>query len=72
VNVNIKVSIPASLGGYTGQRDAWEEFTQDWNVNIAGDVVTLTEPRAPQRKFKFNLSELNEAIEFQLKLKAGQ
>jgi hypothetical protein len=70
--MNVKVSIPASLGGYTGQRDEWEEFENDWNVIVAGDTVTLQHTGSIGRTFKFQLSDLNEAVAFILKQKAGQ
>lgn len=33
--VTIKVSIPVKIGGYTGQRDQWEEHTYD--MVVTGD-----------------------------------
>jgi len=61
---NIEVSIPVKIGGYTGQRDAWEEGTQNYTVKYGVGVVTLESASTVKRKITFQLDDLNEAIDF--------
>lgn len=70
--MNIKVSIPVEIGGYTGQRDAWESFTRDHVVSLEDDGrVKLEGPAFYSRKTVwFDLQELEEAVAF-LKSKEG-
>lgn len=61
---NIEVSIPVKLGGYTGQRDAWEEGEHSYVVSYGIGTVTLQSSGSVQRKITFQLDDLIEAIDF--------
>ena len=43
VKVKVTISIPVTLGGYTGQRDEWEAHASDFKVAVDGDMLTLTQ-----------------------------
>jgi hypothetical protein len=58
----VKVSIPVRLGGYTGQRDAWEELQHDWTVRIVGDNIVLLEAATPQHKIEIPRAGLESAL----------
>ena len=60
---NIKISIPVTVGGYTGQRDQWEEHTNDYNVAVKDGKVVLDSPGAFRRRITINLEELGQAVE---------
>lgn len=63
--MKIGVTIPVVLGGYTGQRDAWEAHTYDCRVSLdEGDMVTLTTPGGSKRIVQFDPSDLEKAIKF--------
>jgi hypothetical protein len=64
--MNIKVSIPVELGGYTGQLDRWESLTRDYIVSIDDDSRVKLEDASPgvRRTIWFDLDDLNEAIRF--------
>lgn len=63
--MNIAVSIPVTLGGYTGQRDQWEQHAQDYKVTYDPELklVTLDSGGSIQRRISFNLEELTEAVQ---------
>lgn len=63
--MNVKVSIPVEVGGYTGQRDAWTAVTLDYNVEIEDDGrVVLEDSTTVGRKIWFDLEDLQKAIAF--------
>lgn len=64
--MNIDVSIPVRVGGYTGQRDQWEEFERHYSVCIPDGELVVLEDRSPGlgRKITFSLQELQTAIDF--------
>jgi hypothetical protein len=61
-SVRIKVSIPVSVGGYTGQRDAWEELERDYQVSTDGDKIVLTGSDSTKRTIKFDPRDLDAAL----------
>lgn len=61
---SIEVSIPVKLGGYTGQRDAWEEGEHNYIVRYGIGTVTLQSSGTVQRKITFQLEDLIGAIDF--------
>lgn len=62
-SVKIKVSIPVKVGGYTGQRDAWEEFERDFVVRgDFSEVVLEDEHGSVKRKITFSLNDLQAAL----------
>jgi hypothetical protein len=60
--MKVTVAIPVKVGGYTGQRDAWEESERDHAVTVEGDTVTLEGDT--KRKVSFSLAALNESVRF--------
>ena len=64
--MNIKVSIPVTLGGYTGQRDQWEEGLNDYAVTFDPytKMVALKAEGSVQRKIVFSFDDLKKAVEF--------
>lgn len=65
MSLGIAVTISVLLGGYTGQRDQWEEHT--YNATVAldeGGRVVLTTPGPTRRCVAFNPSDLEKAINF--------
>lgn len=64
--MNIKVSIPVEIGGFTGQRDQWESWQHDFNVDIEDDGRVVLEDSYPGRgrKVWFDLEELQKAVDF--------
>lgn len=70
--VNIKVSIPVSVGGYTGQRDAWEERERNYDVSVEDDKVVLEESAGTiKRKVKFAKADLDAALRALNQLQPG-
>lgn len=61
---NIQVSIPVKLGGYTGQRDQWEESESNYMVKYGIGLVMLESNGPTKRKISFQLDDLEEAIKF--------
>lgn len=61
---SIEVSIPVKLGGYTGQRDQWEEGEHNYTVKYGVGTVTLESAGSVQQRITFQLDDLNEAIDF--------
>jgi hypothetical protein len=64
--MNIKVSIPVTVGGYTGQRDAWEGLERDFVVSydIDTDTLCLQDERSPtQTRIELPWPELQHALE---------
>jgi hypothetical protein len=63
--MNVSVSIPVEIGGYTGQRDAWESHQEDWEVKIEDDGRVLLQSHGyTKRKIWFDLEDLQRAVEF--------
>jgi hypothetical protein len=61
--LNIKISIPVTVGGYTGQRDQWEEGERDYYVRLIDGKVVLEEANgAFHRKITFSNNELLGAL----------
>ncbi len=62
--VKLKVLIPTKSGGYTGQRDEWEEYETDREVIVDGDMVTLKDPRpyCKSESISFSMNDLQAAI----------
>jgi hypothetical protein len=58
----LRVSIPVKLGGYTGQRDLWEEIERDYNVSLDGDSVVLHDTGTAGRKITFDRVGLEAAL----------
>jgi hypothetical protein len=58
----IKVSIPVRLGGYTGQRDAWEEYERDFVVSFSGDEIVLESAGPRAQRITFSHDALREAL----------
>lgn len=58
--VNIKVLIPVTKGGYTGQRDQWEQHETDHIVTVEDGTVTLEGPS--KSKITFARRDLDEAL----------
>jgi hypothetical protein len=65
---DITVSIPVTLGGYTGQRDQWEEHTYNCEVTIDGDNIVLQSKGSFSRKFTLSQSQLEEAVRIRKEL----
>lgn len=61
--MNITVSIPVKVGGYTGQRDAWEELGHEYTVDTDGETVMLTSNDTIRRQIKFKLEDLTKALD---------
>lgn len=63
--MNIKVSIPVEVGGYTGQRDAWQSGTDDYTVSLEDDGrVKLVSQGYTKRTIWLDLDELKRAVAF--------
>lgn len=63
--MNVKVSIPVEQGGYTGQREQWEQRTGDYYVDIEDDGrIVLQSTRPGGSKIWIDLDDLKEAVEF--------
>lgn len=65
--MNVKVSIPVEVGGFTGQRDAWESFPRDYSVQFDEDGRLLLESdnvHVRARKIWLDLDDLMKAVEF--------
>lgn len=60
--VKIKVTVPIITGGYRGQRDAWEESTDDYVVTGNRDNVILTRSGAQGNKIILSLSDIEAAL----------
>lgn len=59
----LTVSIDVTLGGYTGQRDSWEQFTEPYKVSVDGDKVILAAYNTiPGRKITFDRRGLESAL----------
>jgi hypothetical protein len=59
----ITVSIPVKIGGYTGQRDQWEEHTYSMAVSREGANVVLQSAAGSNRaRVAFPVSALEAAI----------
>lgn len=59
----ITVSIPVKVGGYTGQRDNWEEIERDFVVTFNDDdTVSLQDSSGVRRKITFDPEALQEAL----------
>lgn len=59
----ITVSIPVKVGGYTGQRDEWQEFERDHVVTRNPDgTVSLQESGSGRSKITFDPEALTEAL----------
>lgn len=59
----ITVSIPVKVGGYTGQRDQWEETERDYVVTLGDDgTVSLQAQDGVRRKITFDPEALQEAL----------
>jgi hypothetical protein len=64
-SVNVQVSIPVKLGGYTGQRDQWEEQESQWRVSGDRAEVVLEEQRGQLgRRLTFSINDLEAALRF--------
>jgi hypothetical protein len=71
--MNIKVSIPVEQGGYTGQREQWEQRTGDYYVDIEDDERIVLESTHPVgSKIWIDLDELTKAVEFVRSREGGQ
>lgn len=67
--MNIKLQIPVTIGGYTRQRDAWEEYEQEYEVEIMDSThIKLRGSGTIGRTIGFDLDELNLAVEVWKKL----
>jgi hypothetical protein len=63
--MNVIVSIPVETGGYTGQRDQWESYQNDYKVEIEDDGrVVLESGGYSKTKIWFDLEELQAAVKF--------
>lgn len=64
VKAKITVSIPVKVGGYTGQRDQWEETAREFNVRLEDDGhVSLSDPSGNlKRKIILDPEALQEAL----------
>lgn len=60
--VSIKVSIPVTVGGFTGQREQWEEGERDYTVSTEGGRLVLTASDPIGRTIKFNKADLDAAL----------
>lgn len=59
----VTVSIPVTVGGYTGQRDNWEQLERDYTVTVNDDgTVTLESDQHVKRKITFDPEALQEAL----------
>jgi hypothetical protein len=59
----VKVSIPVRVGGYTGQRDAWEEIQRDYTVSIVDESIVLIDyTSSVQRKIELPREGLESAL----------
>ena len=61
-NVRVTIAIPVKIGGYTGQREEWEEYERDHVVKVDGDDVTLEGQTDVRRKISFSKRDLYAAI----------
>lgn len=61
-NVSIKVMIPVTTGGYTGQRDAWEEGSGDRIVTYEDGIVTLSSMQPSGSIVRFKKADLDAAL----------
>jgi hypothetical protein len=64
-SVNVQVSIPVALGGYTGPVAQWEEQEGQWKVSGDRSEVVLEEQRGSlRRKIAFSVNDLEAALRF--------
>ncbi len=61
-NVSIKVMIPVISGGYTGQRDAWEQREADHLVTFTEGIITITSMDHTSRMVQFKKADLDAAL----------
>lgn len=61
--VMLPVSIPVSVGGYTGQREEWEEYERLFSVTVHDDKVVLSGRDNDGRQITFGRDDLNAALE---------
>lgn len=62
--MNVIVSIPVRRGGFTGQRDQWEESTRDHKVYFDDGKIMLESSDYGKRYVQFDLDDLLKAVEF--------
>jgi hypothetical protein len=63
--VKATISIPVTVAGYTGQRDAYETMERSHEVAVMGRRVTLRDARlGSSRSFSFEMADLEAALEF--------
>ena len=61
-NVSIKVMIPVTTGGYTGQRDAWEQRGTDQLVTYTEGIITIKSMDSTGRMVQFRKADLDAAL----------
>jgi hypothetical protein len=62
-NVNVTISIPVKVGGYTGQRDAWEEYEREHRVVLTDEgTIYLKSGSDVQRQISFQRADLEAAL----------
>lgn len=61
-NVSIKVMIPVISGGYTGQRDAWEQREEDQLVTFTKGIITIKSMNHTSRMVQFKKADLDAAL----------
>jgi hypothetical protein len=61
--VALTVSIPVKMGGYTGQREDWEEVEREYKVSATPDTITLSGTYNPWYKITFDRAALQAALE---------
>jgi hypothetical protein len=62
--VALTVSIPVTIGGYTGQRDQWEQTTRQFAVTVGddGQVILKESGGSFQTKVEFDRAGLEAAL----------
>jgi len=62
VQVNLQVSIPCKVSGYTGQRGNLEAYVRQHVVTVDGGNITLTAQDSEKRQITFARADLDAAL----------
>ena len=60
--IKIKVTVPITIGGYTGQRDQWEEASHDMQVTGDRRNLILVGSGSFSRKIILSIDDLEAAL----------